>query len=121
MQVLRPARARAVCQSVPYSSKADTWSLGCVLYELCTLSQAFASDSLYSLIFRIINGTYDPINTQRYTSHLARLVSSLLNKEPARRPSCSALLADAYVREHIEKTMMKVWRAAPIRMQGRSM
>jgi serine/threonine protein kinase len=48
--------APEVCQSLPYSSQADIWSLGCVLYELCTLSHAFAADSLYSLIFRIVNG-----------------------------------------------------------------
>lgn len=97
-----------MCQSVPYSSQADVWSLGCVLYELCTLSHAFAADSLYSLIFRVMNGTYTPIDTQRYSAGMTRLVSSMLNKEPGRRPSCSALLADPFVKEHIDRMMMRV-------------
>lgn len=27
--------APEVCSNQPYSTKADMWSLGCVLYELC--------------------------------------------------------------------------------------
>jgi serine/threonine protein kinase len=98
----------AVCQSVPYSSQADMWSLGCVLYELCTLTHAFAADSLYSLIFRIINGTYEPIDSTRYSPQLSCLVSSLLDKDPNTRPSCRALLGDVFVNQHIEKTMLQV-------------
>ena len=26
-----------ICQNKPYSFKSDVWSIGCILYELCTL------------------------------------------------------------------------------------
>ena len=84
------------------------WSLGCVLYELCTLTHAFIGNSLYSLIFRIVNGTYEPIDRTQYSSQLSELLSRLLDKDPAVRPTCRALLGDDYVRMHIEKTMLKV-------------
>lgn len=101
-------RAPEVCSSSPYTSQADMWSLGCVLYELCTLQHAFSADSLYALIFRIINGSYEQIDHTRYSSSLSSLVAALLDKDPVCRPSCRSLLKSEYVQMHIEKTMNKV-------------
>jgi len=43
-----------VCQSKGYSYKSDVWSLGCILYELCTLKHAFHSENLLGLVFKIV-------------------------------------------------------------------
>lgn len=84
------------------------WSLGCVLYELCTLEHAFSADSLYALIFRIVNGSYEQIDQMRYSSSLARLVAALLDKDPSQRPTCRSLLNNPYIQMHMDKTMNKV-------------
>ena len=34
------------CKACKYDYKSDTWMLGCVLYELCTLRRPFEGDSL---------------------------------------------------------------------------
>ena len=33
-----------------YNAKSDMWSLGCVVYEACTLKHAFAGKNLMSLM-----------------------------------------------------------------------
>ena len=47
-----------IIQNKPYNFKADIWSLGCVLYELCALKPPFNGSTLHSLANRIINGKY---------------------------------------------------------------
>ena len=35
-----------VVQSEPYNNKADIWSLGCILYQLCCLKPAFTGNNM---------------------------------------------------------------------------
>jgi NIMA (never in mitosis gene a)-related kinase len=62
-----------VCESKPYSYKSDIWSLGCVLYELCTLKHAFSADNLLGLVIKIVRGQQDPIPSM-YSRQLSSLI-----------------------------------------------
>lgn len=86
------------------------WSLGCVLYELCTLNHAFAADSLLSLVFQIVNGTFRAIDPQRYSAGLSALVNALLEKECTRRPNFQELWSMPYVHEHLLRFKEEVRR-----------
>ena len=43
-----------ICQSKPYTYTSDVWSVGCILYELCTLQHAFSGENLLGLVFKIV-------------------------------------------------------------------
>ena len=73
-----------IFKNKPYNHKSDIWALGCVLYEMTTLSHAFDANSLNGLACKIIKGRYPPI-ASRYSRHLRELVGAMLSTSP--RPS----------------------------------
>ena len=46
---------------MPYDSKSDIWSLGCVLYEMCALVPPFRADDMQGLYKKVIKGKYPRI------------------------------------------------------------
>lgn len=45
----------------PYNYKTDTWSLGCVLYEMAMLKPPFRADTPKMLLKKIMQGEYEKI------------------------------------------------------------
>ncbi|GAX79840.1 hypothetical protein CEUSTIGMA_g7280.t1 [Chlamydomonas eustigma] len=95
--------APEICSSQPYSSKSDIWSLGCVLYELCTLKHAFAADSLLSLVYQIVKGNFPPIPEDKFSPGLSRLVNAMLVRDPNSRPNLQQVFQMPYVQEHVQR------------------
>jgi serine/threonine protein kinase len=87
-----------VCGSRPYNDKADIWSLGCLLYEVVRLHPPFRAKSLPELHRNILT-TEPPSMPPQISDELRFLVSSMLVKDPARRP-CA--------RDIMESTVMKI-------------
>lgn len=50
-----------IVENKPYSFKTDIWSLGVILYEMCTLKPPFNAINLPALAMRIIKGNYPPL------------------------------------------------------------
>ncbi|XP_071328763.1 serine/threonine-protein kinase Nek5-like isoform X2 [Trachinotus anak] len=91
-----------ICESRPYNNKTDIWSLGCVLYELCTLRHPFEGSSLRQLVSKICRGRYNPVPS-RYSYNLRLLVAQLFKVNPRDRPSVTSVLRRAFLEKHISK------------------
>ncbi len=86
-----------VCQNQPYSYKSDVWALGCVLYELCALQQAWAGSNLLGVVYKIVQQTQPPLPAL-YSHELTDLVGEMLRKQPDARPSLPQILSRPFVR-----------------------
>ena len=53
-----------IFKNKPYSYKSDVWALGCLLYEMTTLTHAFDAQSLNGLAQKIIKGRYPPVHAK---------------------------------------------------------
>eukprot|EP00746_Dinoflagellata_sp_MGD_P110837 gnl/MRDRNA2_/MRDRNA2_47736_c0_seq1.p1 gnl/MRDRNA2_/MRDRNA2_47736_c0~~gnl/MRDRNA2_/MRDRNA2_47736_c0_seq1.p1 ORF type:complete len:889 (+),score=175.96 gnl/MRDRNA2_/MRDRNA2_47736_c0_seq1:115-2781(+) len=74
-----------------YDSKADIWSLGCVLYEMTTLSPAFNAHNVAALAVAITEGRYQEI--PGYVPRPAKhLIVACLAPEPHFRPTAAYVL-----------------------------
>ncbi|XP_068123217.1 serine/threonine-protein kinase Nek5 [Hyperolius riggenbachi] len=89
-----------ICENRPYNNKTDIWSLGCVLYELCTLKHPFESNNLRQLVLKICRGRYDP-PSPRYSYDLRGLISQLFKISPRDRPSVNSILKKPFLEKRI--------------------
>ena len=80
-----------LCEEKPYNNKSDIWSLGCVLYELCTLRHPFEAQNQGALALKILRGQYSPIPAT-YSRSLKELVDKLLTKDYRQRPDIDQIL-----------------------------
>ncbi len=103
-----------LCEEKPYNHKSDIWSLGCVLYELCTLKHPFESNNQGALILKIVRGKYNPIPTT-YSRQLSEVVDKLLNKNYKIRPSIQEILEMQFVKEKASQMGLAIPRADDLR------
>ncbi|KAM9031926.1 serine/threonine-protein kinase Nek5 [Sarcophilus harrisii] len=91
-----------ICQNKPYNNKTDIWSLGCVLYELCTLRHPFEGSNLHQLVLKICQTRFEPISP-KFSSDLQILVTQLFNIPPRNRPSINSILKKPFLKKLIAK------------------
>ena len=97
-----------VCRGVPYSDKNDVWSLGCLLYKLCSLRNAFNGESLKGLLEAICREP-TPKPPSRYSRELRSLIKLMLKKDVDSRPTMKQILELPFIQE----TRARLEGAAP--------
>jgi serine/threonine protein kinase len=75
----------------PYDSSSDMWSLGCMIYELCSLRPPFLGNSFPELKRAVVAGRYAP-PPRKYSDGLHRVIRHLLRLNPRERPTAFELL-----------------------------
>jgi serine/threonine protein kinase len=78
-------------------ARCDLFSLGCVVYRMCTGQQAFKGNDTISTLLAV--ATQEPTPVQQLNAEappaLAELVMKLLAKDPAKRPQSAAEVIEA--------------------------
>nr|XP_020145964.1 serine/threonine-protein kinase Nek3 isoform X2 [Microcebus murinus] len=93
-----------IWENLPYNNKSDIWSLGCILYELCTLRHPFQANSWKNLILKICQGSVSPLPSH-YSYELQCLVKQMFKRNPSHRPSATTLLSGRSVARRVQKCL----------------
>lgn len=85
-----------ICAAEKYTLHSDIWSLGCIMYELCTKEPPFNANSHLQLVQRIRKGEFKPIPAV-YSKDLANVIANCLKTNPMHRPDTTSLLSVPYI------------------------
>lgn len=82
-----------LCQGVKYNFKSDIWAMGCVLFEILTLTRTFEATNQLNLCLKIVQGNWTmDMNSDVYSSALIKLVYECLDQDPEKRPTADQVL-----------------------------
>ncbi|KAK0717165.1 kinase-like domain-containing protein [Lasiosphaeria miniovina] len=80
-----------ICAAEKYTLKSDIWSLGCIIYELCSREPPFNAKSHFQLVQKIKEGKVAPLPPV-YSVELMAVIKDCLRVNPDRRPDTATLL-----------------------------
>jgi serine/threonine protein kinase len=81
-------------QGMPTGYTSDTWSLGCIAYELAVLAPAFKGTSTNELMSKMTSLQYYPVLDEKSTimsPELRTCIKWMLQQDPADRPTMQQL------------------------------
>ena len=102
-----------ICIGRKYNSISDIWSLGCVLYELCTLRRPFTGRNVSEIMRNIISKIPKKIPSQ-YSAEMQQLIDLMLDKSPENRPTINDILKLPLIRNKAVALLGKTLASAEL-------
>lgn len=107
-----------ICAAETYSLKSDIWSLGCIIYELCSKEPPFNAKTHFQLVQKIKEGKIAPL-PKVYSPELSAVVKDCLQVNPNHRPDTATLLNLPVVKlMRKEKEVVELGRMLKIREEA---
>lgn len=82
--------------NIAYNNKCDVWALGCVLFEICCLRHAFSGRTMTDVRTKVLANSPGRLPA-RYSKDMQSLLNSMLQTDPALRPSTSDLMKRPFI------------------------
>ncbi|XP_029353109.1 serine/threonine-protein kinase Nek3-like [Echeneis naucrates] len=79
-----------------YDAKSDIWSLGCIIFEICTQKPVFTAETTIKLMPKLIHGPH-PCLPETFSPELRQLVIDIFNTDPQSRPTASEILECPFI------------------------
>ena len=86
--------------NIKYDNKIDIWALGCILFEMATLSVPFHGNNIKSLKKNIIKGHFNDDKLNYYSPDIKHMISLMLNKNYYSRPSIHDIIHSPIFKKH---------------------
>ena len=88
--------------SKKYSFRSDIWSLGCCIFEMCNLKNAFEAKSWNAVFVKVNKGQRAPLNN-KYSIEMKNLVDSMLSVNGKNRPTIASILEKSFMKPIVGK------------------
>ncbi|XP_041355037.1 serine/threonine-protein kinase Nek9-like isoform X2 [Gigantopelta aegis] len=92
-----------------YDFMCDIWALGCVLYELLTLTRTFQGSNPLKLAYDIVLTDHKGIDSSQYSTAISSLLNDMLKKNPPERPTAEDVLKNPLF-TNSKELEERVWR-----------
>uniref|UniRef100_A0A9J7ZKI4 NIMA-related kinase 10 n=1 Tax=Cyprinus carpio carpio TaxID=630221 RepID=A0A9J7ZKI4_CYPCA len=75
-----------IVKNEPYGEKADVWAVGCILYQMVTLTPPFYSANMLSLATKIVDAVYEPVEDKAFSERVTEMIKWCLTPNADVRP-----------------------------------